>query len=1566
MAKTTLKSLSDALAVRLTKGALPGELQGFGKAERAEAAAFVAATAEHRPTATATIALEALSGADLRRRMRLAIVNDDMPFLVDSIAATIGSFDIAIDRIIHPVLCVTRDADGALTSVGDDGAPESMIYLELERADARERRDLVAALEHNLADVRMAVQDWRALQDAMTADITTLPPGEGAALLTWLLDRNFTLLGHEAWHGGAATTLGIARNPHPVPLLAEASRALAMRWFTDGGVAPLLLKSNLISGVHRHVPLDLAVVPVRDKGKVSGLSIHAGLWTSAALNAAPQQVPVLRTHLAALEAKFGFNPKSHTGKALTHALTGLPHDLITAFTPEALEEVALTAMSLADRPRPKLVLVRSVLGRHLFAFVWLPRDDLTTARRIAIGEMLTEAAKAHLLNWAVAMDDVTALIRFTLDIRGEGTMPDTAVLDASIARMVRGWVPAVEAALGDLLDPARATRLALKHAASFPPGYRAANTAEEAARDIDRLARLETPEDRSVRLYRDEAGAARLKVYRLGGALPLSDAVPVLENFGFRVIEEVPTALTDDQHGFVHDFLVEIGTLPTDPTVLEDAVQAVLEGKAENDAFNRLIVDAALAPASVLLFRAWFRYLRQAGSTYSLATVVDALRRAPKVAAALIDRFTAAHDPARKPVPVRPRTGSGVVEAPARGKALRQAQGERVEGGTPQKLNGVTAADAAIDAGLDAVSAIDDDRILRSLRSVIAATLRTNAFAPAGQAALAFKLDSHLVPGLPAPVPWREIWVYSPRVEGIHLRAGPVARGGLRWSDRRDDFRTEILGLMKAQRVKNAVIVPTGAKGGFYPKQLPAPANRDAWLAEGTESYRVFIRALLSITDNIVEGAVVHPEHIVIHDGEDPYFVVAADKGTATFSDVANAIALEHGFWLGDAFASGGSVGYDHKAMGITAKGAWLSVQRHFAERGVDVQTQPIRVVGCGDMSGDVFGNGMLLSKTLKIVAAFDHRHIFLDPDPDPAASWEERNRMFALPRSSWADYDAALISKGGGVFPRTDKVIKLSKQIRAVLGVEESELDPGALISAILKAPVDLLWFGGIGTYVKARAENNIQVGDPANDRLRVDAEDLRVTAIGEGANLGVTQAARIAFSAYGGRINTDFIDNSAGVDCSDNEVNIKIALNREMIEGRLGYEKRNTFLAGMTDDVAHLVLEDNRLQTLALSIAEADGAQAVPSYVRLIEIFEASGSLDRKVEGLAGNDDLLRRAAEGRGLTRPELAVLLATAKLALQAAIEHSPLGLDPDLAPDLHAAFPRAMQKKFGSAIDQHRLRGEIVATKLANRIVNRMGVLYPFELAEEEGAAMSDIAGMFVVVERLFDLPVLWHEIETAAMPEAARIALFDEVAVATRAQIADLLRVTRSGTGPGAVFARLSKGIVQLDRQTKALLLAEASAQSARIAETLETAGAPKKLVQKVVRLFELDGAVGLADLGERLGLDETVLTRAFTRLGQALGLDWAQANAARISSSDPWERLLIAGLARDFQQLRLEFLGRGAGSDPQALVEGWLTENAGRVAQFKAVVDRARLAPAPNAAMLAQIAGQARVVLGR
>jgi glutamate dehydrogenase len=1545
MSKASMTALTKALADRLTKGALPGELDGFGPAEQAEAAAFLAAAAERRAAGTVAIALDPLPGDGPSRRMRLAIVNDDMPFLVDSIAGVIGAHDIAIDRIIHPVLPVTRDADGVLQGVGDAGVRESMIYIETERADARDRRDLLDDLASCLADVRVAVEDWRRMQATLAADAGMIEDTggdpEGASLMRWFLDRHFTLLGHERWMADAGgetgrivgEPLGIARNAHEPPLLADRSRHLAINYFAAGKAAPLLLKSSLISPVHRRVPIDLVVVPIRQGSTIAGLSIHAGLWTSAALNAPPRSVPVLRQRLADMEAKFGFDPAGHTGKALTHAMAALPHDLVTAVDAASVETLALTAMSLADRPRPKLVLLRSALGRHLFAFVWLPRDDLTTARRVAIGEMLAEAANGGVLNWSIALEDGTvAMIRFTIDLRQSGVMPDTAALDARLEKMVRGWERDVEAALADRIAPARAARLALRWAAAFPPNYRNVSTAEEAAEDVLRIADLSGPEDRAVHLYPPADGDdQRLKIYKSNGALALSEAVPVLENFGYRVIGELPTRLREDSDAFVHDFIVQPqgDVSQIDRHVLEGAIAAVLRGEAENDAFNRLMITAGLAPAAVLLYRAWFRYLRQAGLSYGLGTVVDALSRAPMLAKALIDRFTFAHDP---------------------------------------KASGDTdAVDAAIAAGLDAIVAIDDDRILRAFKAVINATLRTNAFAPAGQEALAFKLDSSRIPGLPAPLPWREVWVYSPRVEGIHLRAGPVARGGLRWSDRRDDFRTEILGLMKAQRVKNAVIVPTGAKGGFYPKQLPNPAtDREAWFAEGTESYRIFIRTLLSITDNIVAGTVVHPEGVRVHDGEDPYFVVAADKGTATFSDVANAIALERGFWLGDAFASGGSQGYDHKAMGITARGAWISVQRHFAERGIDVQQDVIRVVGCGDMSGDVFGNGMLLSKTLKIVAAFDHRHIFLDPDPDPAASWTERARLFSLPRSSWDDYDKALISAGGGVFPRSAKTIRLTPEVKAALGITLDEMEPTALISAILKAPVDLVWFGGIGTYVKAASENNAAVGDPANDRLRVNGEDVRAIAIGEGANLGVTQAGRIAFAAKGGRINTDFIDNSAGVDCSDNEVNIKIALNREMAEGRLAFDDRNALLGAMTDDVAHLVLEDNRLQTLALSIAERAGARGVPSYVRAIEIFEATGRLDRQVEGLASNEDLLRRAGEGRGLTRPELAVLLSTAKLALQDAIEQAGLGTDPLLEPDLLAAFPPPMRKGYAGAIEHHQLRSEIVATKLANRIVNRTGLLDPFELAEEEGAALGDVAAMFVVAEKMFRLDALWRDIETTAMSEEGRLALFEGVARAVRSQVSDLLRVVPSGTMPSAVLERLGKGVGKLETQASDLLLQEARDASARMATRLTRAGAPESLVARVVRLHEIDGAIGLVDLSARLKSDETHLTRAYTRLGEVLGLDWAQAAAARLAPSDPWERLLIAGLVRDFEQMRLDFLAREGARDPDAAVDAWLGDNAARVAQFTAVVGRARQSAAPTAAMLAQLASQARMLLGR
>ncbi|HEV2745695.1 MAG TPA: NAD-glutamate dehydrogenase domain-containing protein [Allosphingosinicella sp.] len=1536
----------DDLGAALVKGALKDEILDFGEADRLEAARFVAACAQRRPPGIALVRLETLGGQLGRRRMRICIVNDDMPFLVDSVAGAIAARGLTVHRLLHPVVCSERDEQDCLRAVRPlcDDVPrrESIMYIEADRTDARGRQELVAELHRVLADVRAAVADWRALQDRMHADAELVADEEGSALMHWFADGAMTLLGYHVERPGEAPSqaLGLFRIPGDPTDQGGCGGAIA--WFENGGAEPLVAKADRISTVHRRVPFDLVAVPVREGGRITGIGVHAGLWTSQALTAPAEDVPLIRRRLADLDREFGFDPSGHAGKALRHAVASLPRDLLVNLDPDSVRELVTTAMSLADRPRPTLVLLRSSLKGHLFAFVWLPRDELTTRRRIAIGEMMEEAAGGRITSWSVELGDGDlALIRYTLAVDPASPLPDVDALDARLDDMVRGWEPSVEEALGTLVGPARATRLALSYVDDFPESYRVRTGAQEAAQDVLRICELDGANSRDARLYRrqaDDPDRLYLKTYRLAGIIPLSEAVPVLENFGFRVLDEQPTPLDAGDLGYIHDFALEVtggvdaAAVLERGEVVERAIAAVLENRAENDGFNQLLVGAGLGPRDVVLFRAWFRYLRQTGIAYSLMTVVDALRRAPAVARGLISLFDAQHDPAL---------------AAGRDAAVREAE-------------------AAINRGLAHVAAIDEDRILRLIRGVVTATLRTNAFAESGAEALAFKLDSARVPGLPAPVPWREIWVYSPRVEGIHLRGGPVARGGLRWSDRRDDFRTEILGLMKAQVVKNAVIVPTGAKGGFYPKQLPPLGDRDAWLAEGTESYRTFIRALLSVTDNIVEGRVEHPDHVTIHDGQDPYFVVAADKGTATFSDVANDIAVSRKFWLGDAFASGGSQGYDHKAMGITARGAWISVQRHFAEMGIDVQSQPIRIVGCGDMSGDVFGNGMLLSKAVKLVAAFDHRHIFLDPDPDPAASWEERSRLFGLARSSWADYDPSLISAGGGVFPRTQKSIPLSPQVRAALDLDVDTVDPSTLISAILRAPVDLIWFGGIGTYIKARAENNAEVGDPGNDVLRVNGADLRAKAIGEGANLAITQAGRIEFAQAGGRINTDFIDNSAGVDCSDNEVNIKIPLNREMAEGRLTFEERNALLSEMTEEVAAIVLEDNRLQTLALSIAERGGASALPPMVRAIEILEESGRLNRVVEGLASNEDLLRRAQEDRGLTRPELAVLLSTSKMALQSAIESGKITDDPTLTCELCAAFPKRMQDRHGDAIRQHRLRREIIATKIANRFVNRLGITAPFSLTEEEGASFGQAAAAFVAAERLFGMDELWRRLDSLPVPEQLRLELFDQASQGLQLHIADMLRCVPAAMKLQEMVDTLAPGIRKLSDKLDDLLRDEARTAGGEQRARLIALGAPEEVVDPIVRLFDLNGAVGIAILGGKLKIDEIALTEAYTRLGEALGLDWAQGAANRFEAHDQWERLLTAGLARDFEQLRLEFLERRRGDDPRGVVDQWVAAQGPRIDQFRRTVDRARTASTTTAPMLAQIATQARVLLAR
>ncbi len=1557
-------ALVTALAGTLFDQALPGEIEDLGDAGRAAIAAFVAQAAAQRAPGTPAIRLGAMGqGA---RRLQLAIIGEDMPFLVDSTAAAVTAAGIDIHRLLHPILNVTRDADGRLTAVAGGALRESLIYMEIEQVGAKARADLLDHLADVLADVRAAVTDWPAMlslmRDAIRALADNPPPlaphrtAEAMAFLEWLAADNFTLLGARryrlegdlddpAMRPDSDVALGILRDPdYPVwsGTRGGADTPRALKALLASPEPLLITRAGAVVNVHRRVNGDLVAVKGFDRqGRVISETRFIGLYTSAALNASPRQVPLLRRKVGEIIDALGFGETGHTGKALVHVLESFPRMELFEASPDELKTMALGLLSLLDRPRPKLFARPDPFGRFVSVLVFVPRDAYSSRQREAVGQMLAQELNGRIARYEVELRaEGLARVHYVIDVADTaGFGPAQAAhLDRRLSQLVRGWEDDLEAALATRIEPTRAARLALSHGRAFSTSYRAQHTAAEAATDILALADLSDEAERAVRIMAAPTpGQLRLKLYRLGPIIPLSEAVPVLENFGLKVIEEYPFDLDDGRLGRINDFICEV----PDPAVLDDlpalaarlepALVEVLLGRRENDGFNALIPGCGLAARDASLLRAWFRYLRQTGVTYGVMTVVDALKRYPAITRDLVALFTA-------------RFALDVGN-----RAAEQA-----------------AVLARIDAGLAAVASIDDDRIIRLYRDGMLATLRTNFFVPGGPEAIAFKIDSAAMPGLPTPIPYREIWVFSPRVEGIHLRGGPIARGGLRWSDRRDDFRTEVLGLVKAQKVKNTVIVPTGAKGGFYPKLLPPASDRDAWFAEGTEAYRIFIRALLSVTDNLApDGSLIPPDGVFCHDAPDSYLVVAADKGTATFSDIANGIAENHGFWLGDAFASGGGNGYDHKAMGITAKGGWISVQRHFREMGIDVQTQTVRAAGVGDMSGDVFGNGMLLSPAIALVAAFDHRHIFLDPAPDVPAAFTERQRLFALPRSSWDDYDKALISAGGGVFPRSLKSIPLTPEVQAMLGVAADSLSPTDLIAAILKMQVDLMWFGGIGTYVKASTESHADAGDRANDALRVDARDVGARVIGEGANLGVTQAARVEFARHGGRINTDFIDNSAGVDCSDHEVNIKIALNGEVAAGRLSRPDRDTLLKAMTDDVAALVLRDNRLQTQALSIAEAGGAAAVPAFQRLIQGLEGRAGLDRKVEGLPGDEPLAQRAQAGEGLTRPELAVVMAYGKMAAYDALVGSAVVDDPLLEADLIAAFPAAMQAAHRDAILNHRLRRELVATKLANELINRAGLAAPFELAEELGAGIADVALAFVAAREMFGFARLWADIDTADVPAAVALALHREAQAVLRTQMADLIRLG-GGRSASALVAAVAPGLAALGDAIGTLVKAEVRGQLDRMAARLADLGAPPALVSRLVHIEALDGAVGVALLATEQRFDVAATAQAYTLIGEEIGLDWARGAAHALSPADPWERLLTASLIRDFEQIRLDLLRNVVpdGGDPVATIRQWLTREAVRVARISGAIARARSGGVVSPAMLAHIAGQARAAL--
>jgi len=1301
----------------------------------------------------------------------LEIVTDDMPFLVDSVLAALTRAGRPPRQVLHPVLPATRAADGTLTSLGQGPLRESLMRISFASTDAggAATEALIAA---TLADVRAAVSDF----DPMVAELRAAEAGLEAderAFLHWMADDNFVLLGHRRLilQGAGFRTeadLGLLRNPS-LPVFDALRDPAALPEAVRAGIATgpnvAVAKANMRSTVHRTQHADVIAIRIVEGGVVIGLRLFLGLFAAAAYNRNPRSIPLLGAKVDRILEAAGIAVDGHDGRALRNILDTWPRDELFQATEAEILAAALRALDLALLPRAALVLRPDPYGRFVSAIVWLPRENFDTSLRTRVGEVIARAHGGRLSAFYIALGDAP-LARIHYIIGTDPARPaqvDAGPLERLIVEMARSFQDRVADALTQARGEAAAASAMALWATAFPPAYRERTTAADALADLalaEQALSTGRPAAAFLRPAGQDARTVQLRLVSAGGALPLADTLPLFESLDLRAIEETPHhfTLADGRMVALHVFTLQAGgdTPESNFDELLGGLAALLAGEAEADGFNRLIARAGLEWRECWLLRAMYRWTKQVGFGFAQASVEAALAAQPQAARLLVDLFHARFDPAL------PRSAEREAEIDAAWRTL-----------------------------LDSIENPDEDRILARLRTVLDAMLRTSFYQ--GKNYLSFKLDSARAGDMPAPRPWREIFVHSARMEGCHLRAGPVARGGIRWSDRREDFRTEILGLMKAQRLKNVVIVPTGAKGGFILKNPPPAANREAFMAEGIACYRLLVQGMLDITDNLDGTTVLPPPQVVRRDGDDPYIVAAADKGTATFSDIANGISADYGFWLGDAFASGGSAGYDHKIMGITARGAWVMIARHFAEMGHDIFSEPFSCVGVGDMSGDVFGNGLLISRQTRLLAAFDHRHIFIDPEPVLEASFEERARLFALPRSSWADYDAKLISAGGGVYPRTAKTIALSPAARAMLEIEEERPEPTAVMRAILKMRADLLYFGGIGTYLKASTESQADAGDRANDAIRINGADLRARVIGEGANLGITQAARIEAAQHGVRLNTDALDNSAGVSTSDHEVNIKILLADVEARGGMTRTQRDVLLKTMTDDVAALVLADNALQSLAVSLEVAAGAAALPAQAALMIRLEAAGILDRPQAGLPDDAAISRRAAAGEGLTRPEAASLLPFAKLWLNDAIAESDLPDDPAFHPLLMAYFPTALREGYAPYIETHRLRRDLVAMALANQVANRLGCGGLGRLtAEATPVAAARAAWLAGALLRLEDAAI---EADTANRPAADRLTTLGALRHLQEQSAQALL----AETGPlTATLAALSPGLPAL------------------------------------------------------------------------------------------------------------------------------------------------------------------------
>jgi glutamate dehydrogenase len=1530
------------------------------------------------------------------------VVTDDMPFLVDSVNAELVRQHAAIRLVVHPLFVAGRNRDtGALVKVnkvpshigissGDTAAMpslshliaqgenasymESWIAVEIHRVSDEAKASLLEGLRRVLNDVRAAVEDWpkmrqKALEIAENLDKVANPAQiaelrQAQDLLHWLDDGNYTFLGYREYdlvNVDGEDVLEL-REDSGLGLLRAAADSPHIQHLTDTGRkkarekrALVITKANSRSTVHRSAYLDYIGIKSFDAaGNVNGEQRFIGLFATSAYTGSVRNIPIVREKVDAVLNSAGFPPDSHSGKDLLGILETYPRDELFQIEVPDLAATALGIQKLQERRRTRLFLRPDIYGRFMSAVVYLPRDRYTTNVRLRIEQELRETFQAVSIDYEARMTE-SALARLFFRIRlpkgADVSHVNTEELEKRLVLAARSWSEGIAEVLREGRDVTEAKELAAIWSEAFPASYRVDYEVEDALEDIARFEKYGAAAERTagakqerpgVHVYLPEgAGAtleedARVKLYMLEPK-SLSQILPFFHNLGLEVLDERPFEIeTADRRDF---FLYDLGLkypAGVDPLatneLLADSFGAAVTGAAESDAFDRLVLREGLQWRQITVLRAYARYMRQMGNTNSFGFMADTLLANPDVTRGLSALFAARFDPALS---------------------------------EDQRIEAQASVRAELAEAIEKVATLDADRVLRTFLNLIEATLRTNFYQYKPH--LSFKLDPAQIKGLPFPRPMFEIWVYAPRVEGVHLRFGKVARGGLRWSDRREDFRTEVLGLVKAQTVKNAVIVPTGAKGGFFAKQLPDPAvDRSAWMAEGIESYKTFIRGLLDLTDNLLtEGdgeRLVPPSDVVRHDGDDSYFVVAADKGTATFSDIANGLAAEYGFWLGDAFASGGSVGYDHKAMGITARGAWESVKRHFSELDLDTQTQPFSVVGVGDMSGDVFGNGMLLSRHIRLIAAFDHRHIFLDPNPDEETSFVERQRLFELPRSSWDDYNKSLISEGGGVFPRQAKSIPVSAQVRSALGLpaDTTELSPPELLRAILLAPADLLYNGGIGTYVKASTESNASVGDKANDAIRVDGKDLRVKVVGEGGNLGMTQRGRIEAALQGVILNTDAIDNSAGVDCSDHEVNIKIFVDRMVAAGKLSAEERAGFLASMTDEVGRLVLEDNIDQNILLLNDRTRVAEWSPSYERLMDWLEKKADLNRELEALPTTAELQERLQQGQGLTSPELSVLAAYAKIELASALRDSDLADDPWFRKTLRAYFPEQLRDRFDAELDTHPLRREIIATVVANDMINLGGITFAFRTMEETSASEVAVAKAFVALREVYELDAMVKELNS--LPASFPTEHWSTVHLDIR-RLLD--RAVRWLLGQGSVTRPIADVVEEfkplVDPMRARLLDYLRGDDRDRVAGWLEKGREwelPEGLALRWAELFESFVLLDIAKIARMRKDPVEEIAAVYYTVFNRFHADSLLERISSLPRQDRWQALARAALRDDLystvSDMTTAVLDATAAADsPEARLKDWEAQNAEQLGRAKSMFDEVNALEADDMASL-------------